>query len=558
MPTIEVNYNDLQSLIGTHVPLDVLQDEGMMYAKGEVDQIEGEMLKLDMKDTNRPDHWSAEGIARELQGRYGSRKGLPKYEVRPSGLVVNVDRRMKGIRPYTVCAVVKNLNITQDVLSQMIQLQEKVSITFGSDRKEVAIGVYDMHKITPPISFTSVKPDGIRFVPLEFTEKMTPAEILRKHPKGKEYGRLLEGMREYPIFIDAAGEVLSMPPIINSDHTGKVTGATRDVFIECSGFSLKYLVPALNVLVAALADRGGEIHSVRVVYPDETMVTPDMTPKKARMEIEYASRLSGLKLTPKRMCELLEQARYDAKVSGRYIDVLYPAYRQDIMHQRDVVEDMLISYGFNRIEPEAPKLVTTGGASSMERFTDSLAEVMVGLGFQETLSYMLTSKDGLFRKMGLEEQPVVEIENVVSSNWCVFRNWLTPGLLEFLSKNKHREYPQNVFEAGIAVVLDGKKETRTSDASKIAAVVCGSSVGYEQIAGVLDALLTNIGLRYSLARASHNSFIDGRVAEIKVNDKAVGIIGEVHPAVLESWEIETPVAAFELDLDVLKAMIDGA
>ena len=69
MPTIEVNYNDLLSLVGKHIPLDVLQEEGILYAKGEIDQIDGEMLKADMKDTNRPDLWSAEGIARELQGR---------------------------------------------------------------------------------------------------------------------------------------------------------------------------------------------------------------------------------------------------------------------------------------------------------------------------------------------------------------------------------------------------------------------------------------------------------------------------------------------------------
>ena len=119
MPTIEVNYNDLQSLIGTHVPLDVLQNEGIQYAKGEVEEIEGESLKLDIKDTNRPDLWSAEGIARELQGRYGKEKGIPEYKVKQSDLVVNVSKKLKNIRPLTVCAVVKGLNITSDVLSQM-------------------------------------------------------------------------------------------------------------------------------------------------------------------------------------------------------------------------------------------------------------------------------------------------------------------------------------------------------------------------------------------------------------------------------------------------------
>ena len=322
MPTIEVNYQDLQSLIGTHVPLDVLQEEGIMYAKGEVEGIEGEVLKLDMKDTNRPDLWSAEGIARELAGRYAAVRGVPRYGVKPSGLVVKVDRKLEKIRPLTVCAVVRNLNITPDVLSQMIQLQEKISMTFGRNRKEVAIGVYDLHKITSPVRFTSVRPDGIRFVPLESDSEMTPAEILKKHPKGLEYAGLLKGLSEYPIFIDAAGEVLSMPPIINSGHTGKVTTATRDVFIECSGFDFKFLSPALSVIAAALADRGGELQSVRVEYHDGVKVTPDMKPGKAVVDVAYAKGITGLSLSAKDMCGLLSAARYDASVKGKKISGL--------------------------------------------------------------------------------------------------------------------------------------------------------------------------------------------------------------------------------------------
>ncbi len=548
MPTIEVNYEDLQMLVGEHVPLDVLQDEGIMYAKGEVDEIEGEVLKLDMKDTNRPDHWSVEGVARELQGRYGHKKGVPTYDVKPSGLVVKVDRKLKCIRPYTVCAVVKNINISHEVLSQMIQLQEKVSMTFGRNRKEVAIGVYDLHKIKGPIEFTSVKPGGIRFVPLEFEKPMTPAEILKKHPKGLEHGHLLSGLKEYPIFIDSSGEVLSLPPIINSNHTGKVSYSTKDVFIECSGFDMKFLLPALNTIVAALADRGGEIRSVRVEYHDKVRHTPDMSPKKSSISVDYVNKVSGLKLSRGKICELLEEARYDAKPKGKSIGLLYPAYRQDIMHPRDVVEDIIISYGYNRIKPVAPKLHTIGSETEIEKFSSSVAEVMAGLGFQETLSYILTNKASLFGKMNLPEGDVAEIENIVSSNWSVFRNWLIPSNLEFLSKNKHREYPQQIFEVGDVVILEQKKETKTSDGRRMSASVCGLNIGYEYMASMLDALFSAFGMEYELVAAKHPTFIPGRAAEIRFSGKPVGIIGEIHPAVLNRWEIENPVVSFEIDL----------
>jgi len=556
MPTIEVNYNDLQELVGTHVPLDKLQEEGIMFAKGEVDEIDGEILKLDMKDTNRPDLWSAEGIARELQGRYGEAKGVPRYKTKKSDLRVIVDPGMKSIRPYTVCAVVKDLHITPDVLSQMIQLQEKLSITFGRNRSEVAVGAYDYHKIKPPIRFMPVAPDGLRFAPLGFSEEMTPAKILKKHPKGLEYGHLLKGMKKYPIFIDADDNVLSMPPIINSDHTGKVTTSTRDIFIESSGFDLKFQLPALNVLVSALADRGGTVETVEVSYPDRKLVTPDMNPRKTSVNADYANSVTGLGLTVKEMCSLLEKARYTAAPKGKKIDLLYPCYRQDIMHQRDVIEDILISYGFNSIKPSPPGIVTRGGMSGMARLSEAAAESMIGLGFQEIMSYILTNKDHLFRRMNTGEADVVEIENRVSANWYVFRNWMLPSLLDFLSRNRHREYPQMIFETGETVLPDREAETRSVSPVKLAAAVSAHSVGYEKITSVLDAFLSGFGVKYSLETSGHGSFIKGRRADVVSGKAVLGTVGEIHPVVLNNWELENPVAAFELDLGKLMKILE--
>jgi len=549
MPTLEISHRDLCGLVGKNMNIDDIK-EAILFAKAEVEEHSGDLIKVDSKDTNRPDLWSTEGIAREIRGRIVS-GGLPKYEIKKSGITIKIDKKLKHTRPYTVGAVIKDLEIDEDVLSQMIQLQEKVSITFGKNRREVAIGAYDLHKIKPPIKFTTVKPDGVSFIPLEFKEKLTPKQILDKHPKGKEYRHLLEGFKEYPIFIDSAGEVLSLPPIINSEHTGKITKFTKDIFIECSGFDLKFLVPALNVIVTALADRGGKIESVDVIYPDGKIITPDLAPKEFTVDADYVNKVSGLNLKPKEICKLLEQARYEIKKHGKRIKVLYPAYRQDIMHPRDVIEDVIISYGYNQIEPKSPKLVTVGSQSPKEDVSNQAANIMVGMGFQEILSYVLTNKDSIFTKMKIPVKHVVEIENKVSSNWCVFRNTLIPGLLEFLSKNKHREYPQNIFEIGDVVLLDETKETKTRDIRKLAAAMISNSVGYEELSSILDAFTANMGTECKLTRATHPSFIRGRCANISVKNKKVGIIGEIHPAVLNNWGIEKSVVVMELNLEKL-------
>jgi len=549
LPTLEVSYSDLCELVGREIPIEELK-QSILFAKAEIETVEGDLIKIDSKDTNRPDLWSAEGIARELKGRLTEEKGLPEYKIEKSNLVVEVDEKVSKVRPLTVCAVAKNLKMTGASLSQLIQLQEKVAGTFGRGRREVAIGVYDLAKIKPPITYTTAKPD-YKFVPLDFEEEMTIKEILEKHPKGKEFSHLVKGFKEIPMFIDSGGEVLSIPPIINSNYTGKVSEETREVFIECSGFNFKFLMPALNVMAAALIDRGAKVESVEVVYGKKSIFTPDLTPKKTFVDVDFVNKVSGLNLSVNDIVKLLEQARYKTSVKGEKIELLYPAYRQDIMHQRDVVEDVIISFGYNKIVPEPIIHETIGEINNLEVFCENVSKKIADLGFQEVLSYTLTNKDFLFNRMNVEEEEIVEIENPISANWNVFRSWLLPSLMEFLSHNQHVNYPQKIFEIGDVVKIDMKEETRTKDVRKIAAVITDSRISYGDIASMLDTLLNELNVKYKLKKSKHGSFIDGRIADILVEDKKIGFVGEIHPSVLKNWKLEMPVAVFELSIEDL-------
>jgi phenylalanyl-tRNA synthetase beta chain len=550
MPSLEVSLRDMEKLIGRTLPPDELRHL-VALAKCDVDSIVGDSVKLEAKDTNRPDLWSAEGIAREIRFRV-KKLGLPKYKVSKSKVEVIVDRSVKGVRPFTACAVVTDLHLDGAALSQMIQLQEKVASNYGGGRRDIAIGVYDLDRIRPPINYTTVDPDGIRFVPLDFEEELTPREILEKHPKGKEFGHLLAGVARYPIFLDSAGEVMSVPPIINSNFSGKVTENTRNAFIECSGFHLGRLSVALNVVSTALAERGAEIGAVKVRYADRAIVTPDFTPGRASVDLVHFGRISDLTLSPSKACDLLRRSGYRViRRKKDKVEVLYPAYRHDIMHERDLMEDMLISYGYDEISPQPLRLPTVGMSSRIERFSSLLCELMIGLGFQQVMSYTLTNKVDLFAKMKLDEKPVIELENPVSSSWNVFRNWMLPCVVDFLSSNAHVDYPQNVFEIGDVVVPDQTKETRAMDRRKLACARASAEVGYQDIASVLDAFLSSLGCQYELRTGSHPSFIEGRVADVISKGADLGVLGEVSPEVLEAWNIEVPVSAFEIDVSSL-------
>lgn len=602
MPKIEINLEDLFDLLGKRFDKDELE-KILEYAKSEIEEIKGDYAKIDIKDTNRPDLWSTEGLARELRSRLGLEKGLPKYKVKKSKYKVFVDSRLDRT---TVCSIVENVKLSTESLKQIIQIQEKIATSFGRNRKEVAIGVYDKDKIKFPIFFVGEKPDNIRFVPLDFNEEMSAKEILEKHPKGIEYRKLLEGKEKYPIFIDSDGKIISMPPIINSENT-KVTESTKNIFIECSGSNIRAMELALVVLVSLLAERGGKIKSVEIVkieydksverakclrcgsdnvtlsalFPwlgslyeckncgarlpivekenipkicGKSIITPNMKPKKMIVDINYIKKISGLDLKLKEIKDLLLRSRYEVKkIKKDKLELLYPCYRYDIMHQRDVIEDILISYGFDNIPTKDVKIYTIGSEIPIERFKKEIAEVLIGCGFQEIISYMLTNKKNLFEKMNREEKEVVEIENPISENWNVFRDFLLPSVLEFLSFNQHVERPQKIFEIGTCVVLEDKEP---KDVEKICVAISDTKAGYEEITPWLDALFRALKIRYELIPTEHKTFIPGRVALIVVSGKEIGIVGELHPLVLENWNIDFPVVSFEINIDDLFSLIN--
>jgi phenylalanyl-tRNA synthetase beta chain len=546
MPTVEVSLKDMENLLGRKLSSGQLE-ELVLYAKGEVESVEGDTAKIDIKDTNRPDLWSAEGIAREISLRFRKPR---HYHLRKSGLRIFVKKGMESIRPRTAAVVAKNVKITDMFLRQIIQLQEKIDGTFGRQRREIATGIYDFDKISGDIIFYPAEKSK-SFAPLGFARPMTLDRILQVHPKGKEYGHLLKGCTRCPLFEDSAGNVLSMPPIINSDYTGKVTEDSTNLFIEVSGFRPDWLVTALNVIAMAFADRGADIFSVEIIYPGKKVTTPDFSPRKTTLNLDYARKITGLPLQDSEIYSLLEKSGYRVVKRGRTAVLEYPPYRQDIMHQADVVEDIAISYGYNSFPPESYRLATVGGQSYLSLFACKATETLIGMGLQEVLTYILTSRDSLFRKMLLPARPVAEISNPVSANWSVLRDWLLPGLLEFLSRNRHAEYPQRIFEIGDCVLPDSRKETRTRDSRRVAVALTDVSVSYQDITSVLDAFLRSFGAVYSLRKSSHPTFIPGRAADIIIRGRPAGVVGEVHPHVLNNWNLEKPVAAFDLDAGCL-------
>ncbi|MCD6247226.1 MAG: phenylalanine--tRNA ligase subunit beta [Candidatus Diapherotrites archaeon] len=546
MPTIEISKKDLEKLLGKKLSEEELKEKAALFVKGEIEAIENDTIKIELKDTTRPDLWSVEGIARELAGLYGIQKGLPKFKVYKSNVCVQVDPKLEGIRPKGAYAIAKGIKVTEYLLEQLIQLQEKLCETFGRKRREVAIGIFDYDKVEGNLRYYAAKPET-EFVPLGFSKKMSLKEILAKHPKGIEYGRLLEGKHLYPLLVDSNNEVLSMPPIINSEYSGKVTTETKNLFVDVTGFDQELINMALEIVCAALHDRGARIESVTVNYGKEKIVTPEFKARKIIVPVKLIERTIGESITASKLKRFIEMKRMNCILKKNFIVAEYPSYRADVLHAIDIVEDILIAMDYNSITPEAVRLPCIGSELAERKICNAVREVCIGMQLQEVLTFTLTSKEKQQAKMLLPEQEFVELENPLSSEYAVFRKSIVPELLDFLAKNKHCEYPQKIFEVGKAVHLNEKKETKVEERNVVCIALSGKDASFNEIKAHLDALCKALSWRYEIKRAEHPSFKSGFCAMIKIGEK-LGMIGEINENVLKNFGLKMPVAVLEVEL----------
>lgn len=510
------------SLFGT--PLEKINDE----------EIEIEIFP------NRPDLISLQGFLRAFKQFLGKKTGLKKYEIKKpqKNFSVNVDSSVKKIRPFTACAIIKNINLDDKKIKQIIELQEKLHTTIGRNRKKVAIGVYPLEKISLPISYTARKPNNIRFAPLGSQREMNGYQILSRHPTGRSYAHLLEEKEKFPIFIDANNKILSMPPIINSNETGKVNLSTRNVFVECSGANLKTLNKVLAIVATTLADMGGTIYQMKINY-NKKIITPDLMPSKIKLSTKHTNKLLGLNLKEKEIKNLLGKMGHDYS-SGT---VLSPAWRTDLLHEVDLIEDIAIAYGYEKLTPKNLSVATTGQEDPKNKFKSKIATVLTGLNLNEISTYHLIKQDEI-KKSKLKE--TIEVENSKTDYKILRSNLLTP-LLRILSENIDVEYPQKLFEIGTVFSPNSEKETGIEENENLC---IGISPGnFTEAKQILDYLTKMIGIEYSLKESIHPLLIEGRTGLIIQEDKEIGYIGEVHPTTLKNWNLKMPLAIIELNLD---------
>jgi phenylalanyl-tRNA synthetase beta chain len=550
MPVITLYVNRFSRFLGKAVTVEELT-MWLPWIGFDLEEIGEDYVKAEY-NPNRIDFCSYAGVARALKGYLEMETGMPKYNAEKPKTILHIDSAVATVRPYMLAAVVRDIRLDEDAVVELMDMQEDLHWGVGRNRKKASIGIHNLDAVEPPFTYTAVEPTSVKFVPLGKAEEMTPKEILEKHEKGVAYRHLVDWSPKYPLLIDRHGRVLSMPPIINGELT-RVDASTRNLFLDVTGPSFEAVEKSLKVLATALADMGGKIESVTVHYPDRTMVSPNLEPEKMKLRLGYANKMLGLRLSEAEAIKCLQKCRLDAEtVEKGVLEVSIPPYRIDIMHEIDLVEEVAIGYGYYRLEPTIPATVTVGEKHPANRLADTVRQIMTGLGFLEVMNFTLTNERVHYELMRLKPKNPVRLANPVSAEYTIMREMLLPGLLKNLAENKHESYPQRLFEVSDVAKINKRLETMCERRLHLAAVTSHSMANYTEIKSICEALLANVGVAdWQIKVAKHPSFLGGRTAAISIGKRQIGVLGEVHPQVLNNFEIENPTAALEIDLEWL-------
>jgi phenylalanyl-tRNA synthetase beta chain len=345
--------------------------------------------------------------------------------------------------------------------------------------------------------------------------------------------------------IDSEGNYLSMPPIINSEDT-KVTVKTKDILIDSTGFDLNFISKIILIMTYAVYFYGGKVGLIEHLYPNGTFI-PEFKSRKYNISYEQFKKILGLELDPATILEFLLKSRYDAEIHNNEFIVEIPPYRLDVLHPIDIIEDIAIMYGYSNIPPIYPLLYTKGKLMKKSIIYNKIRDVMNGFGFQEILNYMLSSKEIQTNKVYLKEEDLglITIQNPISKEYDCIRANLFPCILNFLSYNVLRKYPQKVYELGDVCYF---KENKVITEKRLCAAIINSEINFEELHAYLFSLIKMLGYDMKLKEAEYSFLLKGRSADVFINETKVGWIGEINPEVILNFRLSLPIIAFEINL----------
>ena len=528
---------------------------------------------------NRYDLLCLEGLALALR-IFLQKQKMP--EIKPLNILPEDERKLivydsvNDVRPIGLCAILRDINFTDEMLKSFMDLQDKLHNNICRGRKLVSMGTHDLDTVKGPFIYRALKPEHIHFVPLNREEEVNGdglMSILKDDPKLGKYLYLFEGKEKYPVMMDSNGVIMSLPPIINSQHT-KMTLNTHNVLLDITGTDKTKCEIVLNTLIAMFScycKNPFTVEEINVINHEtnEGKIYPDLTPRKFKVDINYLKTITGIyDILPDKIVKLLEKMELKAEIiNSNELEVSAPITRSDILHPCDIAEDLAISYGYNNIKKELTKTKTHGVQQPYNKLSDLFRDEMAMGGYVEFLTMALLSHKDMFTNLLHEEKDdkTAQILYSKSKEFEYIRSSLIPGILKSIEGNKANQLPFKIFEISDVVICDVNNEVGAVNRRRLCFAYTNTTSAMEIVQGMVDLLMKKIGLifnsdnkekNYTIKKSNNEIFFNDRQAEIFIlDDFKVGIYGIIHPKVIKNFGIKNPVTLCEIDLQSIMDLI---
>ncbi len=530
MPVVTLYLDRLEKLVGKNKNKII---GALPFLGLDIEEQNTEYIRVEYSP-NRADYATDAGISAGLQGLLGVKTGLEKIVLKKEkSFVIKTTSLVKKIRPAVCGLVARGGRLGDEGVRQLIALQEDLHFGIGRRRKKASIGIHDLDTVTFPLTYSAVQKSH-KFVPLTGTQEMTVQEILGT-PVGGQYGNLVGDM--VPVIFDAKGNTISLPPIINSSLTA-ISTHTTNLLVEVTGTERTATGDTLAVVAATLQNMGFALFNLRSDPGANISKTKTM-----KLEPALVNQILGVSLTNSQICNSLRKCRLGAAVSGTKIVCTIPRFRFDILGSMDLIEEVVLGYGIEKLLPTLPQSTSVGQKNEITKKLDNIEQIMVGLGFTEALNSSLGSMQTLYHNPKRDSSGVIEVTESKSQEHTILRDSILPELLENLSGNIHEQYPQKLFETG--VVFSEKLE----ESNLLACVSAHRDASFTEAKSTLQSVLKTFAcIECATKTSEHPIFARGKSADILIGGKKVGIIGQIDPRVIENFKIRVPVCGFELAL----------
>lgn len=521
---------------------------------------------------NRPDCLSYMGIAREAAATFGTKANLPEPNVsevsgESASDYIKVNVHNNELCPRYTARVVKNVKIGPSPLWLRAKLR--------------AAGVRPINNIV----------DITNFVMLEYGQPMHAFDYeyiksreinVRNANEGEEIVTLDGVTRKLTpemLVIADGSRAVALAGVMGGENSEIIDGTTTVVF-ESANFARESIrktskavglrtessakfekgLPAVNTLPAV--NRACELVNMlgcgEVVEGIIDINNADISERVVIYDRAKINALLGTNIGDGEMDNILASVELVSDGKG---GLIIPPYRSDIINTADIAEEVVRLYGFDNIEPTMFKgAADLGGRTPHEAFRYRINDAMAGLGYCECCTYSFVSPKSLDKiniPADSELRDFIRLINPLGEDTSVMRTHPLPSMLEVLERNVNRKVEKcRMSEIMTLYFRDGDLSDEKKSLCFAFTPDCG---GFYDLKADVEALFTrlNISAREYIAVSDDPSFHPGRCANIKVENKVIGIIGEVHPLVCENYDLPRGVCAAIISTELLLESVNN-